>query len=372
MKKDSWVNFAVLIASIALVVFGFRSAAPSSPAPEVTSAPAASTSTPPVAETSTVGISPSDVRAVYLTAATVSVPSNVRAMIQLVKSTRLNAVVINVKDGDGTYVGPGMKRVVDEFHQNGIYTIARIVVFQDNAMAKEHPELALRDTSGGLWSAGGGPSYWVDPASHLVWDANVAAAVGALKLGFDEVNFDYIRFPSGSIQSAVYPVYDGMSSMSGIIDQFFSYLTSHIRDAYPKAVLSADLFAYSFVKDSGLGIGQHVAEAAKYFNVIDPMVYPSLYTPGNFGFPNPAEEPYQVVYQTLEDGKKLMPASSTVIVRPWIQDFTLGVPPYDATMVDDEISAVRDAGYGDTWMAWNPANSYDPTPFLSTSSAPQQ
>ncbi len=364
------VNFIVLAASVVLVVFGFRSAMPSTSAPEATSTPAAPTSTLPAVETSTVGVSPADVRAVYLTAATVSVPSNVRAMIQLVKSTRLNAVVVNVKDGDGTYLGPGMKRVVDEFHQNGIYTIARIVVFQDTAMAKAHPELALRDTSGGLWSANGGPSYWVDPASHLVWDANVAAAIGALKLGFDEVNFDYIRFPSGSIQSAVYPVYDGIASMSGIIDQFFSYLTSHIRAAYPKAVLSADLFAYSFVKNDGLGIGQHVGDTANYFNVIDPMVYPSLYTPGNFGFPNPAEEPYQVVYQTLEDGKKLLPASSTVIIRPWIQDFTLGVPPYDATMVGDEMNAIRAAGYGDTWMAWNPANSYDPTPFLATSSQP--
>lgn len=343
--------------------------APPAPLTPAGSAPSDGTSTAVEMSTSTAVVSPADVRAVYLTAATVSIPSNVRAIIDLVKSTRLNAVVINVKDGDGTYLGKGMQNVVDEFQKAGIYTIARVVVFQDNAMAKEHPEIALHDASGGLWSNNGGGSYWVDPASSEAWNVNVAAAVGALKLGFNEVNFDYIRFPSGSIQTAVYPVYDGMSSMTGIMNSFFQYLTSHIRASYPRAVLSADLFAYSFVKNDGLGVGQQVGDAAKYFNVISPMIYPSLYTPGNFGFPNPAEEPYQVVLQTLEDGKKFLPATSTVIVRPWIQSFTMGTV-YDPQMVGDEIRAIHDAGYGDTWMAWNPANSYDPTPFLSISSRP--
>lgn len=369
MKKDSLVNFIVLAASVILVVFGFRSAMPSSASParpdatstDGVSSEATSTASDAIAS-STASISPSDVRAIYLTAGTVSVPGNVSAAIRLIQTTRLNAVVINVKDGDGTYLGKGMQRVVDEFKKAGVYTIARVVVFQDNVMAKEHPELALHDTAGGLWSNNNRGAYWVDPASQKVWDANIAVAEGALKLGFREVNFDYIRFPSGSIQTAVYPVYDGMSPMTGIMDSFFQYLTSHIRKAYPQAVLSADLFAYSFVRNDGLGVGQLAGDAAKYFNVIDPMIYPALYTPGNFGIPNPAEEPYQVVYQTLEDGKKLLPATSTVIIRPWIQDFNMGAT-YDTQMVGAEMQAVRDAGYGDTWMAWNPANVYDPLKF---------
>ena len=94
------------------------------------------------------------------------------------------------------------------------------------------------------------------------------------------------------------------------------------------------------------------------------MVYPSHYAPDNFGFPNPATEPYQVVFQTLESGKKFLEkASSTAIIRPWIQDFNMGAV-YDAPMVKEEMRAIKDAGYGDTWMDWNPRNVYDPEKFL--------
>ncbi len=362
MNRDSLANFLVVAASAVLVVFGFWNGYPlNSPSAEgVTSA--ATTTKSATASAARAAIAPNDVRAVYITAQTASVPADVQGIIDLVKSTELNAVVVNVKDSDGTYLGAGMKRVVDELHKNGIYAIARIVVFQDNAFARAHPELALHDASGSLWY-GGGSSLWVDPSSREAWDENVGVAVKALAMGFNEINFDYVRFPSGGVGNAVYPIYNGTSSMVGVIDDFFKYLTSRIRESYPKAILSVDIFAYSFIKNDGLGVGQRAAEAAKYFNVISPMVYPSHYAPGNFGFPNPAEEPYQVVFKTLEDGKKLLPASSTAIVRPWIQDFNMGAV-YDTQMVDAEIQAVKDAGFGDTWMAWNPSNVYDQAKYL--------
>lgn len=309
--------------------------------------------------------SPKDIRAVYATAKTVSVPSRVDALIRLINATELNALVINVKDGDGVYAADeNIKRVVQKLLKNGIYPIARIVVFQDNLLARKSPHLALKDKNGFLWTSNGG-YFWVDPASVAVWDYNVQAAQSALKMGFKEVNFDYIRFPSdGDVKNIAYPVYDGTVLKTKIIGDFFAYLSSRIRADYPEAVISADLFAFSFLFDDGLGVGQRAGEAAKYFDVISPMTYPSHYSPGNFEFPNPAEHPYEVILKTLESGKKFIEtASGTASVRPWLQDFDLGAV-YDAKMVREEIRAVTDAGYGNSWMVWNPRNFYEKENFL--------
>ena len=309
-------------------------------------------------------VSPKDVRAVYLTAASAGLPSRVEKTIQLIKSTRLNAVVINVKDGDGIYLGEGMKKIAAKFRAEGIYPIARVVVFQDNVLAKIRADLALHDVLGNLWASGNGKYLWVDPASKEVWDKTTDVAVQALDAGFMEVNFDYIRFPSdGDTGGIVYPVFDGKKQFKvDVIKEGFKYITNRIREARPEAVLSADLFADSFLRNDGLGVGQRVADAAENFDIVSPMAYPSHYAPGNFGFSNPADEPYQVVFQTLESGKKFLAASSTAIIRPWIQDFNMGAV-YDKQKVDEEMRAVRDAGLGDTWMVWNPTNIYEAEKF---------
>ncbi len=356
MNKEILINSLIVICCVALVVFGFKEGLQSFPSglqPVASNSISTSSASSPAAAVPLKGV-----KALYLTAYAASVPSMVQGVMNVIKTDHLNAVVVNVKDGDGTYVGDGMKHVVEKFNEEGVYPIARIVVFQDNALALARPDLALCDASGTLWSSGG--SYrWVDPASREVWDRTVAVAVDALNLGFREVNFDYVRFPSdGDTGGVRYPIYNGTTSKVAVIDDFFKYLTSEIRKKKPGAVLSVDLFAYSFIRNDGLGVGQRAGDAAKYFDVISPMVYPSHYLPGNFGFPNPADDPYEVVFQTLEDGKKFLPASSTAIVRPWIQDFNMGAV-YDRTKIQDEIRAIKDAGFGDTWMAWNPSNIYD-------------
>lgn len=365
MKKEFLVNSVMLVVSIAVVVFGFReSSRPASAPASKVNVSVRSSSAP--SSSPAVSVSPSDVRAVYLTAAVASSPKRVGEMIGVIKSSGiLNAVVINIKDGDGTYVGAGMKRIVRRFLDEGIYPIARIVVFQDNALAALRPDLALRTASGTLWTSGGGAYRWVDPSSREVWDRTVKVAEEAFDEGFREVNFDYVRFPSeGNVAGIAYPVYDGKASMTKVIGDFFDSLTAAIRRERPGLVLSVDLFAYSFINDGGLGVGQRASDAARYFDVVSPMVYPSHYASGNFGFENPAEEPYRVVLRTLESGKKFLPASSTLVIRPWIQDFNLGAV-YDRSKVQDEIRAIKDAGFGDTWMAWNPDNRYDPAVFSS-------
>lgn len=311
-----------------------------------------------------VNISPNDVRAVYMTAMVATVPSWVDRIIKLIDDSEpLNAVVINVKDGEGTYLNQAMKDVVKKFREKGIYPIARVAVFQDNETAVKKPALALHDKAGNLWTSRNGFYKWLDPASHEVWDSVVSSSEEALKMGFKEVNFDYVRFPSdGDMDNLVYPVYDEKRLKISVISEFFGYLTSKIKEKYPEAVLSADLFAYSLLRNNGLGIGQRINDAAEYFDVVSPMIYPSHYASGNFDFPNPAAEPYQVTLKTLESGKSFISPSSTAVMRPWIQDFDMGAI-YDKRMIDEEIRAIKDAGYGDTWMVWNPSNVYDPGKF---------
>lgn len=316
-------------------------------------------------------ISFKDVKAVYVTAAVAASPRHFASLVALANATEVNAIVVNVKDGDGVYVDENMRQVAEALHENGIYPIARVVVFQDSDLARRRPDLAIKNPDGSLWASGRGRYLWVDPASREVWDYNVDVARKALDLGFSEVNFDYIRFPSdGDVNAAVFPVYDGTRLASAWMREFYKYLTTEVRKTHPSAALSIDLFAYSFLRSDGLGVGQRLADAAEFFDAVSPMVYPSHYAPGNFDFPNPAEHPYEVVYRTLEAGKAFMNASSTAIVRPWLQDFDIGAT-YDAPAVRAQIQATIDAGAGlpaeqagDTWMIWNPANVYEWNKFL--------
>ena len=307
-----------------------------------------------------------DVKAIYATALTVSSPRRVAALLDLIRRTELNALVVDVKDSDGVYLGKNMEQVVAELRVSGIYPIARVLVFQDNDLAARKPEFALRNASGELWTSGGGKYRWVDPASRDVWNYAVAVTRRALDIGFAEVNFDYIRFPSdGDIQDIVYPVYDEVQNKNDTIAEFFRHLTSGVKKTHPQAILSADLFAYSFLRTDGLGVGQRLSDAAAAFDVISPMIYPSHYAAGNFGFESPAKHPYEVVRQTLEAGYAFLAGStSTAIVRPWVQDFDLRGVPYGPVEVRTEIIAVKDGGAGDTWMVWNSSNRYDSAKFL--------
>ncbi|MFH0806572.1 MAG: putative glycoside hydrolase [Candidatus Brennerbacteria bacterium] len=306
-----------------------------------------------------------DVKALYATAAVAASPRHFGSLTALAKATEVNAIVVNIKDGDGVYLDENMRQVAKTLHENGIYPIARVVVFQDNELAARRQDLALKNADGTLWASGRGKYRWVDPANRDVWDYNVEVARSALDLGFSEVNFDYIRFPSdGDVNAAVFPSYDGTRPANVVMREFYEYLTREVKRTHPDAVLSIDLFAYSFLRSDGLGVGQRLADAAEFFDVVSPMVYPSHFSSGNFDFPNPAEHPYEVVYRTLNGGKIFMNASSTAIVRPWLQDFDIGAT-YDAPAVRSQIQATIDAGAGDTWMIWNPANVYEWNKFLS-------
>ncbi len=321
---------------------------------------------------------PEIVKAIYLTSAT---PGSFRfnELAELVKKTELNAMVIDIKDSFGKpaydskvslaqKVGISVGKMKDlsglllKLHESGIYAIARIAVFQDPALARARPDLALKDTGGGIWADRKGVT-WVDPAAREVWEYNAALAREAVELGFDEVNFDYVRFASdGATSRIVYPFWDGKMPKWEVIIAFFQYLRASLNDT--GAPLSADMFGITVWRDDDTNIGQRFVDALQYFDYVAPMLYPSHFPAGFEGLANPALHPYEIYKKSIERAEATR-ASSTEArakIRPWIQDFDLGAD-YTAEMIREEIAGAMEAGAGG-WMVWNARNVYTEDAFL--------
>lgn len=319
------------------------------------------------------------VKAIYLTSWSASKKSRIDYLIDIAKTTEINAVVIDIKDFSG-YVaydtavpeveeyGAEQIRISDidlliqRLHAEEIYVIARITVFQDPVLARARPDLAVHSKAevASLWLDNMGLA-WIDPAAKESWDYNVAIARDAISQGFDEINFDYVRFPSdGNLQDMNFPFWDGKVPRHWIIREFFK----HLRQELSAVKISVDLFGLSTVSHNDLGIGQIIEDGFEYFDYVCPMVYPSHYADGFIGYQNPAEYPYEVVRYSMEGTLEKLVSyeqsqKTNVQLRPWLQDFDLGAI-YDARMVKVQIEAVYDA-LGDDFngfMLWNSSNFY--------------
>ena len=316
-------------------------------------------------------------KGIYITFRTAS-NHRMQEIIDLIKRTELNSVVIDIKDytgripfltesdliheyGSEKIFIKDIKELIENLHKEGIYTIARIAVFEDNYLPREKPELALKNQNGGIWHDNKG-LVWLDPASQEVWDYTVAIAREAVKVGFDEINLDYIRFPSdGETALIKYPFWNREKTRAEVIRDFFEYFNYRIK---PLGVfISADLFGLTLTSTNDLNIGQWLEYAAPYFDYICPMVYPSHYPSGFLGLENPALYPYEVIYNGLVIGagrltsvSAAMPGKPIAKLRPWLQDFNIGAY-YDARMIELQKKAVYDAG-ADGWLLWNPKNYY--------------
>ena len=300
-------------------------------------------------------------------------PSRIDYIIVLIDKTELNAIVVDIKDYSG-YVGydtdiEGVAKYkaeqirirkintfIKRLHDKNIYVIGRVTVFQDPVLAKARPDLAVQNSvTGEVWTDKKGLS-WLDPASKDVWDYNIKIAKDALNRGFDEINFDYIRFPSdGDLDATKYSHYDETKPKQETIKEFFTYLRSNL----PGAKISADLFGLSTIRDDDMGIGQIIEYAYEFFDYVAPMVYPSHYGVGFLGYKNPADYPYEVVKYSVESAMVKLKASGapTSKLRPWLQDFDLGAD-YGEEEVKAQIKALEDAGLNDGWMLWDPSNVY--------------
>ncbi len=317
---------------------------------------------------------PESVKAIYMTSWTASEKDLRERLVKMVDATELNSIVIDIKDYTGRIafevsdsalveVGSAQDRIIDikdflkYLHEKNIYVIGRIAVFQDPYLVDKRPDLAVKKISNDTpWKDYKGLA-WLDPCSLEVWDYIVRIARESGILGFDEINFDYIRFPSdGNMANIKYPFCESPLSKADVIENFFSYLKTNLDDL--GLPLSADLFGMVTVNTDDLNIGQVLERAEPYFDYIAPMIYPSHYPKGYNNYKNPATMPYEVVKTAMDAASiRLIAASSTPYkLRPWLQDFDLGAV-YDSSMIRKQKQAVYDAGLS-SWMLWDASNQY--------------
>lgn len=334
--------------------------------------------TPAEVKAASLGEAPK-VKGIYVTAYSAG-GSRMNELVDLVDKTELNAMVIDIKDDSGyiTYKteNPELNKLgkaqpfirdigalMERLEKHDIYPIARIVVFKDTILAKKHPEYSFVQKDGSVWSNGGGDSF-VNPYSKEVWDYNIEIAKEAAKLGFKEIQFDYVRFPEGFEKRADSLNYE-KSEMSRVdaVSSFVKYAKEQLE---PLGIrVSVDIFGYAASVPAAEGIGQDFVKISDQVNIICPMIYPSHYSTGWFNAKDPDKAPYQTIKGAIKDTQdKLAPlGEEQPIVRPWIQDFTaswLGKGhyiKYGKHEVEEQIRALRDMNV-DEYLLWNASNRY--------------
>ena len=316
-----------------------------------------------------VALEPFEARALYAPAAIFEAPGRLDEMLALIDRTEVNAMVIDVKETDGRlYYATDLPEAVEVgavretpifdleellpmLEERGIYTIARMVVMKDNTSAAARPELAVRNSATGEpWRDNIGGA-WLDPSAPGVAEYIAAIAGDLADKGFDEVQLDYIRFFSdGPYDVADTNLPNTQSFRLPAIQRVLRVVSQELEAT--RTFLGADVFPISFIVPDDQGIGQRPEVIMPYVDYFCPMVYPSHYGPGVFGFPVPNDHPYDVIDQTLEimnEQKEGLP----VVIRPWIQDFGYGpFAPYTAAQVQAEFQAAADNG-AHGWMIWN-------------------
>lgn len=312
-----------------------------------------------------------NINAAYLTGARLTDEETIQSIIDLAQTTDVNAVVIDMKEGT-VYYDTGVQFFIDadavlpafdpatlvqRFKDAGLYTIARIVVFNDPVVAENRPDLAIQTTSGEIWRGSNGAA-WVNPYHQELWQPNIDLGIEAAEMGFDEVQFDYVRFPSdGDLSNAefgtqyTYQEDERVETIAGFLSAAREQLTAHgIKTA-------ADVFAIIAIFPDDQGIGQRFADFTLVVDYICPMIYPSHFTAGPLGMDeSPNANPYDTVLITMNSAANKVPGE-TLKIRPWIQDFTMGDPPYGVAEVQAQIDAAMEAG-ASGWMLWNPDSQF--------------
>lgn len=327
--------------------------------------------TVPSAATMNVKMERQDIKAVYLTGAHLTDEDSIQSIIELAQTTEVNAVVIDMKEGtvyydtgvqffiDADAVSPAFDpaSLVQRFKDAGLYTIARIVVFNDPVVAENRPDLAIQTTDGQIWRGYNG-NAWVNPYKTELYQPNIDLGIEAANMGFDEVQFDYVRFPSdGDLSNAefgkehTYQEDERVQTIVNFLSMARDQLTAH------GVKTGADVFAIVAIYPDDQGIGQRFADFTKVVDYISPMAYPSHFTSGPLGMSvDPNTEPYETLQITMASAASKAPGM-VLKIRPWLQDFTMGDPPYGAEQVGDEIRATMEGG-ASGWMLWNPDSEF--------------
>jgi hypothetical protein len=310
-------------------------------------------------------------------------------LVSLADTTEINAFVIDVKDATGelTYqsavptaieIGanraPSVRDVRERIgllHDHGIHAIARIVVARDPLLARGKRQWAIHDARGGLWIDGLGEP-WVDAFHDSVWIYSAQLAEEAVLLGFDEVQFDYVRFPDeppARLSRSVYPARrDGESKRAAIRRQVGLLRGRVMALGVP---FTLDIFGLAASADGDLGIGQVWEDLSGAADVVLPMVYPSHYRKGSFGIAHPNAEPYATVRRALQDAlarSRAMPNAARI--RPYLQSFSIFRVRYSAAEVRAQIEASEELGLSD-WILWNSSGNYPAAALRRTAGPPR-
>jgi hypothetical protein len=319
-----------------------------------------------------VKLSPFTPKALYLSFYGVGSKALRGPAMKLIEETELNALVIDVKGDRGmipyrssvplaTEVG-GQKIItvrdaeglMASFKEKGVYTIARIVVFKDNLLASARPDLAVKTPTGEPWRDRESLA-WVDPFRKEVWDYNIQIAVEAAKLGFDEIQFDYVRFPDSHSPRFSQPSTEEarVKAITGFLQEARSKLAPY------NVFTAADIFGYVCWNLNDTDIGQKLDPIASAVDYLSPMLYPSGFQFGIPGFRNPVQNPYEIVYLSLKKAQERTKISP-LRFRPWLQafkDYAFDRRQFNGKELRDQISASEKFG-SQGWMLWNPVNQY--------------
>ncbi len=340
---------------------------------------------------SAIKLEPFTSKALYVTAAVAANHELLMKFFDTIDRTELNTIVIDLKSDLRDDLGliyydsqvpivkeigsarPKMdlKAILAEAKKRGIYTIARVHIFShDNVLAEAKPEWAAKDRStGGVFADYPGPGIhydWLDPWNRNVWDYNIQLSVEAVHLGFDEINYDYIRFPSLEFAADDKDRLQ-LSKPDATDEEKYANIVEMLKQSQTAinaagAFLSVDVFGVVAWEPSGL-IGQDISRMGEYTDYVCPMVYPSHFWPGAAGFDNPAQHPYEIILESMQRGAKLLDGKRAML-RPWLQDFTLTWVPKDQIVeygpneVRAQIKAMEDFGKAAGWQLYDSANQY--------------
>lgn len=335
---------------------------------------------PAAAEPASVGVSTASirrqilsekaVRGVHLSAWGSGSAKLRRELIGRINGSVINAVVVAIKEVDGKVYIPGVEKahkhgayapaiarpeeMMEDFKRAGLYTVARVVVFKDKVLPLARRDLAVRLPDGGVWRADNGAT-WLDPYNKEVWAYTLDVAERAARLGFDEVQFDYIRYPTeGRTSLCRYAKPHNAANAIANLEEFLAYARGRLKPY--KVKISVDVFGLTTTAKDDMGIGQNLKAMARGSDYVYPMMYPSHYYPGEYGLKHPNSQPYKVIDRGLKDAlKRLGPDYAKL--RPYLQDFNMGWP-YGPHEVRAQIVAAR-RNMLDSWVLWNSSNRYN-------------
>lgn len=321
------------------------------------------------------------VKGIYVTSSSASLNKKMDELIALTKRTKINAFVIDVKEDDGTLLfkmeagekynplanrrAPikDIEKFMKRLKENNIYTIARIVSFKDPTYAKANPDKAIISKATGKPFTNSDGVIWVSPHDRYLWEYNVAVAKEAAKAGFDEIQFDYVRFPAsngGKLDKELNYRNTKNESKPETIQKYLAYARKELE---PLGVyIAADVYGQVGSLPDDMALGQHWESVSNVVDYICPMIYPSHYGRGVYGLPVPDAYPYKTVYHCTQDSiNRNANIDTPAMIRPWIQAFTAkwvkGHINYGPKEIELQVQALRDLGIED-YILWSPTNKY--------------